>query len=57
MWLVANLTVGTSSCVAGDDVSGWSIATVNLSPYEYALCQPFFEYGAGRVHTILPSLN
>lgn len=51
MWLIANSTVGTSTFVAGDDVSGWSIASVNLIPYEYALCEPFFEYGAGG-HTI-----
>ena len=35
----------------GDDVSGWTIEGVQLEPYHYPLCEPFFQYAAGMLHS------
>ena len=37
----------TRIAYAGDDVSGWTIDAVQLLPYNYQLCEPFFRFAAG----------
>ena len=42
--------LNTPQCFPGDDVSGWHIRGVSLSPYSYPICNPFFTYGGTIPH-------
>ena len=39
------LTADCGACCTGDDVSGWNIRGVAMTPYSYPMCDPFFTYG------------